>query len=73
MDKICHIGEEEKSILKDAINHLSLSARAYNKIFKVARTIADLICKRKSKKALTGSNTISELRQKFIRYVTLHY
>ena len=23
MDKICHIGEEEKSILKDAINHLS--------------------------------------------------
>lgn len=42
MDKICHIGEEEKSILKDAINHLSLSARAYNKILKVARTIADL-------------------------------
>ena len=36
------IGHDEKELIKKAINKLSLSARAYNKILKVARTIADL-------------------------------
>jgi magnesium chelatase family protein len=42
MEEVCSIGLIEKKLLKNAINKLSLSARAYNKILKVARTIADL-------------------------------
>ena len=38
----CRINNESKSLLQNAFNNLGLSARAYNKIFKVARTIADL-------------------------------
>ena len=38
----CKIGINEASILKRAMNELSLSARAYDKILKVSRTIADL-------------------------------
>ena len=38
----CKIGSNEASILKRAMNELSLSARAYDKILKVSRTIADL-------------------------------
>ena len=42
MDIICEIGDQEKALLKKAMEQLSLSARAYNKILKVSRTIADL-------------------------------
>jgi magnesium chelatase family protein len=42
MDQVCAIGRDEKELIKKAINKLSLSARAYNKVLKVARTIADL-------------------------------
>ena len=42
MDQVCEIGEPEKLLLRDAMKQLSLSARAYNKILKVSRTIADL-------------------------------
>jgi magnesium chelatase family protein len=38
----CGLSEASNSILKRAIETLSLSARAYNRILKVARTIADL-------------------------------
>ncbi len=40
--KYCAINEESKELLKMAINELGFSARAYDKILKVARTIADL-------------------------------
>ncbi len=40
--KICLINDEAKELLKMAIQELSISARAYDKILKVARTIADL-------------------------------
>ena len=50
MDQICAIGRDEKELIKKAINKLSLSARAYNKILKVARTIADLDASLKIKK-----------------------
>jgi magnesium chelatase family protein len=38
----CGLSEASNSILKRAIETLSLSARAYNRILKVARTIADM-------------------------------
>ncbi|MFH2012210.1 MAG: YifB family Mg chelatase-like AAA ATPase [Pseudomonadota bacterium] len=40
--KHCQIGEESKGLLETAIDKLGLSARAYTRILKVARTIADL-------------------------------
>jgi magnesium chelatase family protein len=38
----CHVEEDSKKLLELAINKLGLSARAYNRILKVSRTIADL-------------------------------
>lgn len=40
--KICPINEEGNELLKTAMDRLNLSARAYDRILKVARTIADL-------------------------------
>ena len=40
--KFCKLNDESRELLKSAINQLSLSARAYDRILKVARTIADL-------------------------------
>ncbi len=40
--KHCSIGKEESKILETAFHKLGLSARSYNKILKVSRTIADL-------------------------------
>ncbi|MCM8767020.1 MAG: YifB family Mg chelatase-like AAA ATPase [Candidatus Omnitrophica bacterium] len=40
--KYCILSDEAKDLLKNAIENLKISARAYDKIRKVARTIADL-------------------------------
>jgi magnesium chelatase family protein len=40
--KYCKLGDEGKELLKTAINQFGLSARAYDRILKVSRTIADL-------------------------------
>ncbi len=40
--QFCPIGEEEKKLLKVAIQRMSLSPRGYHRLLKVARTIADL-------------------------------
>ena len=41
IEKYCPIGEEESQMLKNAFDSLGLTARAYSRILKVARTIAD--------------------------------
>jgi magnesium chelatase family protein len=40
--KHCQLGEEGKATLKNAMDDLGLSARAHDRILRVARTIADL-------------------------------
>ncbi len=40
--QFCQLNETSKSLLKMAMDQLNLSARAYDRILKVARTIADL-------------------------------
>lgn len=40
--EFCQLSEESKTLLKTAMEQLNLSARAYDRILKVSRTIADL-------------------------------
>jgi magnesium chelatase family protein len=45
--KFCEVDEESSDLLAAAMKQLGLSARAYDKILKVSRTIADLECEEK--------------------------
>ena len=56
--KYCVLDEETKELLKTAMESMNLSARAYDKILKIARTIADL-----EKKDIIESSHISEAIQ----------
>jgi magnesium chelatase family protein len=38
----CHVSDGADALLKTAITRLGLSARAYHRILKIARTVADL-------------------------------
>ena len=40
--KYCHLSNSSQMLLKNAINNFKLSPRAYDRILKVARTVADL-------------------------------
>ena len=40
--KFCRLDEASKTLMKNAIEKLGLSARAYDRILKVSRTIADI-------------------------------
>ena len=42
IQKYCSLDEECSNLLKGAMDRLNLSARAYDRILKVSRTIADL-------------------------------
>ena len=55
IEKYCIMNKEGKELLKMAILELGISARAYDKILKVARTIADL-----DKKKIIEASHISE-------------
>ncbi len=58
MSKFCSIGRQEKELLRHAFERFNLSARAYNRILKVARTIADM-----SGSAAIGAEHIAEAIQ----------
>jgi magnesium chelatase family protein len=40
--RLCSVNDDAEKLLETAINKLGLSARAYSRVIKVARTIADL-------------------------------
>jgi magnesium chelatase family protein len=40
--KFCELDDTSRSLMKSAMSQLQLSARAYHRILKLARTIADL-------------------------------
>jgi magnesium chelatase family protein len=40
--KFCQLLDEGQSLMRSAMSQLQLSARAYHRILKLARTIADL-------------------------------
>jgi magnesium chelatase family protein len=42
MRKYCQLDEESLALMKDAFEMMGLTARSYDRILKVARTIADL-------------------------------
>lgn len=42
LKKVCEIDQEGKALLREVMDRLGLSARAYDRILKMARTIADL-------------------------------
>ena len=55
IEKYCRVSDEGNDLLKMAILELGLSARAYDKVLKVSRTIADL-----EQKEIIEANHISE-------------
>ncbi|MDE5841476.1 MAG: phenylalanine--tRNA ligase subunit alpha, partial [Malacoplasma sp.] len=63
--KYCKLGKKEQETLKNAFDKLGFSARAYGRILKVARTIADL--DEKEKKDL-GKN-LNEIKEKIEKIV----
>jgi magnesium chelatase family protein len=42
LEKVCQLTPSDARFLEDALHQLGLSIRAYHRILKVARTIADL-------------------------------
>ncbi len=42
IDKYCHLGRKEEKLMREAFEKIGLSARAYHRMIRVARTIADL-------------------------------
>ncbi|MBM9535778.1 hypothetical protein JWG43_01680 [Desulfobulbus alkaliphilus] len=60
MGKYCHLDTASAQLLNQAITSLGLSARAYHRILKIARTIADL--------AGDTSPTVSHVAEAVLQY-----
>jgi magnesium chelatase family protein len=58
LEKLCPLEDQATALLKQAIARLSLSARAYHRVLKLARTIADL-----SGRATIGTAQVAEAIQ----------
>ena len=56
--KYCLFRQDAQSILETVINRLGLSARAYHRVLKVSRTIADL----EASEEITASNIAEALQ-----------
>ncbi|MCF7876514.1 magnesium chelatase, partial [Candidatus Bipolaricaulota bacterium] len=42
VEGFCELGESAESLVEQAIDHYGFSARAYHKVLKISRTVADL-------------------------------
>ena len=42
LERHCHLGQGERDFLREAVHRLALSARAYTRILRIGRTVADL-------------------------------
>lgn len=66
IEKFCELNPKSKQILETAFNTLGLSARAYNRILKVARTIADMDnCEKIQEKHLAEAIQYRSLDRKY--------
>lgn len=68
IEKYCRLGKLENEIIKNAFERLNLSARAYHKILKIARTIADLSGKENIEAAhIAEAIQLRDLDRKFLK------
>ena len=66
IDRYCQLDQAGKTLLNNAIDQLGLSARAYHRILKIARTIADL----EQAEGITSSHVAEAVQYRRMQYDT---